>query len=360
MQLLNGNSTGDVSLTFDTISSIISLANLVLAVLEVHAHGFGLLLNFTLSLQIWCSLIASISILTFNIGYLLDGPEHYTDSIWEAAAVGVLSAWFSAGFNLQLLYFLNVGTYITMVISTIRLIFIVIATLFLFFLGFAYAFYILVGTVMGLQYGSIGESLFSTFHSLIATTDFSEFVNQGKSGGLRFLWVVFFFLVLLILFLPILFINLLIGLTIGDISRIQKDAIITRLAIEVHAITSLNLRCNRRPRNADVDTKHYRKYPNKNTFYACVKNLFNSWLSTKSGVSDGKDDEDEADDDFKTALKEEFAEYKEFQEQSFNKLHQRIDYLTSSETAQMDKLKQLEDKLEAKIKHLEDLITSKR
>ena len=136
-----------------------------------------------------------------------------------------------------------------------------------------------------------------------------------------------------------MFINLLIALTVGDISRIQEDAIITRLSVEMNAIISLDVKCLPHCCAVYPNVKHYRKYPNKITCISVLNKIFNKWFTSKSGVYDTDEDSNE---DFQTILKEEFAEYKE---QCFSKLHQR---LTSNESSQSDKLKQLENLFEVK------------
>ncbi len=341
-----------------TFSFVLALANLLLVVLEIYTHGFQLLLKFTLSLPIWSHLTASLSTFVFDFGFLVSRGSLSDDNLFVAAAVGVLAAWFSVGFNLQLIYYLNVGAYVTMVIGTIRLIFIVLATLFFFFLGFAYSFHILVGNVAGLQYGTVGRSLFSTFHSLIATTDVIEFINLEEAGELQFHVYVFILLALLIILLPILFTNLLIGLTIGDISQIRKDAIISRLSIEMHAIVSLDVKCIPRSCNVDVNKKYHRRYPNRTSCISVVGKIINNWFTSKSRLSDAAEDTNSAINVLQEATRE-FSEFKECQNRNFNRLHHQINQLASAETAQLSKMKQLEEKFEANIKRLENILEQK-
>jgi transient receptor potential cation channel subfamily A protein 1 len=63
----------------------------------------------------------------------------------------------------------------------------------------------------------------------------SIFVEPHHDGNLPYPYLNFFFLVLFIILMPILFVNLLIGLAVGDIEMVLRDAKLKRLAMQVRS-----------------------------------------------------------------------------------------------------------------------------
>ncbi len=261
------------------ITLALAILDLLLSFLGAYVNGLRLFLSFSLSINVWTNFIASVCIIIYIVSALILGVPL---ALWNAAAVGVLFAWFSAGFNLQYIKFLNIGVYIAMMVSTLKLAVIVASSLLLFLLGFVFSFHIVLGSVPGLQYDTIGRSMFSTLHSLIATTDFIGIVEVAQADELRFSPVVFFLLVVLIIMLPIVFINLLIGLAIGDITRIQREATFTRQIIEVHALSCVERKLIPR---CWIKTykKDHRHYLNKQGCMNWVSKVFHT---TSDNISD--------------------------------------------------------------------------
>ena len=143
-------------------------------------------------------------------------------ALWNAAALGVLCAWASFNFSLQFVSVFNIGIYVIMMTSTFRLVLKVVMFFLVMLLSFTFALHVLVGTVDGLHYNTIALSFYTNVHAIVATTDFLGFADQEQAGNLRFSIMVFFILVVLILLLPIVFINVMIGLAVGDITAIQN------------------------------------------------------------------------------------------------------------------------------------------
>lgn len=113
-----------------------------------------------------------------------------------------------------------------------------VVTLFLlsFLLGLAFAFYVLLGSVPELQYKAVSLGFFATLHSIIATTDFIGIVDVFQNGGLRFSVDIF---LLLIVVLPIVFVDLLIGVAIGDINQNQREAVFIRQSDKVSSLSQI-------------------------------------------------------------------------------------------------------------------------
>lgn len=340
-QIYESISHGAASSAMVIASMLLAVLNLLLFFVEAYVEGCNLLHHFTRSLYVWTNFIASSAIITFLLSALVLG---WDNALWDAAAIGVLFAWFTVGLSLQFVQVLNIGVYITMMISTMKLVVIVTSSLLVFLLGFAFAFHILLGSVTTLQYDTIELSMFSTLHSLIATTDFTGIVNIYQEGGLRYTVLVFVLLVMLIIMLPIVFINLLIGLAIGDVDRIQRDATFTRQSIEVHSLSSVDSKFIPYAITELISKRHHKVYPNKHWLGSRLKKVLKESLFTPNIPDNGEHSS------LHNMITEKFDE---FHSKFFDKFEKR---LTACETLQSDKLKHLEDIIDAKMKRFEGLL----
>ena len=344
----NAAGRGNISMEIQVllyVSLVIAILDLFLSFLGAYIEGLKLFLHITLSINVWTNFIASSSVIIYIVSALSVGLP---DALWGAAAIGVLFAWFSVGFNLQFIHFLNLGIYVTMIVSTLKLVIIVGSSLFLFILGFAFAFNIVLGSVPGLQYNTIGLSLFTILQSLIATTDYTGITEVQQSDALRFPAAVFTLLVLLIILLPIVFINLLIGLAIGDINRILIEATFRHQILEVHAISGVHRRLVPHCWAKKRFKQHHRIYPNKHGWGTYIYNFFHKSQGASDVFGNERDHYD--------MLLEKFAEHKDLQRELYVMLDSRIGHLLRREALKENKL---EDTIDAKIRHLEALLSTK-
>lgn len=326
------------------ISLLLTILNLVVFILQVYIHGLNLILDFTTEFQVWSNLIASSFVLIFVVSVLTNG---LLGALWNTAAIGVFFAWFSVGFTLQLVNVLNIGVYITMMMSTTRLILKVLMVLFVFVLAFAFSFQILVGSVDELQYRTAGLSLYSNLHSLIAVTDYLGFARIELSNGIRFSVLVFMLLVALIIMLPIVFINLLIGLAVGDIAHIQKEAIISWQSVEVRALASLDKKLLPSSWKRHLSKRSHKNFPNRMRWGALLTKFFHRTFD--SNVRSGSS----LDSDLQMVLKQELAEERELHEKHLDKLQEQIGLLAADQIMYLDGMKRLEDML-CKLMELRD------
>ena len=219
------------------ITFLLSILNVLVFFVEVFSHRFALIKHINEHAVVFISFPESVCSLIFLISILNDGLE---SALWNAAAIAVCLAWLSVGFNMQLIRSLNIGVYITIFMSTTRLILKVLMIMFFFILAFAIPLHVLVGSQKELQFTTPGLSIFAMLHTLIAVTDYLGFIQLEQDNQLRFSILIFLFLVVIIIMLPIVIVNILIGLAVGDIARIQQEAIISRRTVEVRALSHLD------------------------------------------------------------------------------------------------------------------------
>lgn len=324
-------STGSEVLLIITLA--LSILNLLIFFLHVYIHGLDLFSDFLSSLQVWLNFIASFCILLFLLSVLTKGLR---ESLWNSAALGIFFAWFSFGTTLQLLNVFRVGVYITMLLSTAKLIIKVLVLLVPFIFGFSFSFYILVGSVSNLQYNSIGLSMYTNLHSLVAVTDYLGFASVEQDNGFRFDVLTFLLLVVLVVLVPIVFINLLIGLAVGDIAAIQRDATISHLAVEVHALASLDKRLLPHRFTKHTSMRVHRHYPNKRT-------LAVSWLAKLFHRSLNKNiRRDAPEDKIRQYIQEELETERKQRGNQLHKLQEGIEQLAVDQLLQVEGMKRLE------------------
>nr|WDP79885.1 transient receptor potential cation channel subfamily A member 1-9 [Apostichopus japonicus] len=110
-------------------------------------------------------------------------------------------------------------------------------------IAFAMAFYILMSQETNRAFSTAPMSILRVITMMAGELDFiNSFLGPATDDDdstLRFETLTYIFLIALILLLPILLMNLLIGLAVGDIATVQKDAQLKRLAMQVELHTDL-------------------------------------------------------------------------------------------------------------------------
>ena len=102
----------------------------------------------------------------------------------------------------------------------------------------------------------------SSLSSALAIIDLNTFVALEFTGSLQFPVLTFIFYVLLLIILPIVVINLLIGLAVGDIAKIQEYAIISRQALIVTNLSKVDERFLPHKLLLRFHRESYTYYPN--------------------------------------------------------------------------------------------------
>ena len=242
-----------VAIFFAALNGIIWLTMIYVLRLKLITH-------FIEEFEFWLYGCAIITTLIYLIPF-----SGLNSVIYEAGAIAIFSSWVVALLQIEL--FGVVGIYVSMLISTTKNVVKVLAICFFLFCAFAFAFHILVGSISQLQFTNVGTSLVSSISSALAIVDLNTFVALELS--LRFRVLTFIFYVLLLIILPIVVINLLIGLAVGDIAKIQEDAEINRQVFIVTNLSKVDERLLPRRLLLRFHRESYMYYPN---------NFSGSWL----------------------------------------------------------------------------------
>ena len=202
---------------------------------DVYIVRLKLITHFTKEFEFWVYGCAIISTFVYLIPF-----NGLNSVIYEAGAIAVFTIWFVALLQMTLFAVGEIGTYVSMFLSTTKNVLKVLITCLFLFCAFAFSFYILVGSFSELQFTSVGTSLVSTLSSALAIIDLNTFVELEFQGLLRFRVLTFILYVLMLIILPIVVINLLIGLAVGDIAKIQQEAEINRQVLVVTHLSKLD------------------------------------------------------------------------------------------------------------------------
>ncbi|KAF0307352.1 Transient receptor potential cation channel subfamily A member 1 [Amphibalanus amphitrite] len=189
-----------------------------------------------------------------------------------AAAIAVFLAWFNM--LLYLRSFESVGIYVVMFVEIQKTLLRVLVIFSVLIIAFGLAFYILMSQGNHPEFSSVPVALSRTFNMMLGEIDFlSVYVypwlaepqngtfsttmpthttntGTGRRGarasptvlGRRFLPfanTVFLLVIVFMVMMPILLMNLLVGLAVGDIETVRKNAALKRLAMQVDLHTAL-------------------------------------------------------------------------------------------------------------------------
>ena len=235
-----------ITIFFTIINGIFWLGSIQLTRLRLITH-------FVQEFKFWLYGCAIISTLIFLIPF-----SGLNSVIHEAGAIAIFACWVVALIQLEIYGFS--GIYVHMLITITKNVLRVMIMCIFLFCAFAFALYILVGSEPELQFTSVGTSLVSSISSALAIIQLDAFVALESS--FRFRVLVFIFYVLLLIMLPIVIINLLIGLAVGDIAQIQADANINRKLFILTYLTRIDERFLSRSTLIRFHRESYVHYPN--------------------------------------------------------------------------------------------------
>ena len=236
------------------ITIFFTIINSTIFIKFIYALRLKLITHFVREFGFWLYGCAIVSSLIYLIPF-----KGLNSVIYEAGAIAVFTSWIIALLQLEIYGFF--GLYVFMLFSITRNVLKVLVVCFFLFCAFAFAFHILVGSVSQLQFTNVGTSLVSSLSSALAIIDLNTFVALELS--LRFRVLVFIFYVLLVIILPIVVINLLIGLAVGDIAKIQADAEANRKVFTITNLAIIDERLLSRKLLLRFHRESYMHYPNR-------------------------------------------------------------------------------------------------
>ncbi|CAD7002897.1 unnamed protein product [Ceratitis capitata] len=185
---------------------------------------------------------------------------------YSASAIAVFLSWFRLLLLLQ--RFDQVGIYVVMFLEILQTLIKVLIVFSILIIAFGLAFYILLSKINDAQpnhlsFSNIPMSLLRTFSMMLGELDFvGTYVNTFYHDQLKVPITSFLILCVFMILMPILLMNLLIGLAVGDIESVRRNAQLKRLAMQVVLHTELERKLPQKwlP---EADKMELIEYPNK-------------------------------------------------------------------------------------------------
>ncbi|XP_049946410.1 transient receptor potential cation channel subfamily A member 1 [Schistocerca serialis cubense] len=166
---------------------------------------------------------------------------NFDDLQLSCASVTVFLSWFNLLLYLQ--RFDQVGIYVVMFLEILQTLIKVLIVFSILIIAFGLAFYILLSEGAHLSFRNVPMSLIRTFSMMLGEIDFlGTYVRPyylNEETFLPYPLPTFIILGLFMVLMPILLMNLLIGLAVGDIESVRRNAQLKRLAMQVVLHTEL-------------------------------------------------------------------------------------------------------------------------
>ncbi|XP_038819178.1 transient receptor potential cation channel subfamily A member 1-like [Salvelinus namaycush] len=233
----SSSSVGMVTTSFDEQCYIITTCMFLILAMSLYAVGKELVQIVQQGSKYFCDVTnaldwgAAISTLLFVIPLLMDLKDTWH---WEAGVVAVLLSWIN--FLLYFQRFERVGIYVVMFLEIAKTLISIIVLFFFLLLAFALAFYALMLD----HVSSIPLVIMQTFVMMAGELNYQENVLKPFLGGiLPFPYLTYCIFVMFTFAVPILLINLMIGLAVGDIAEVQANAELKQIGMQIELHTSL-------------------------------------------------------------------------------------------------------------------------
>uniref|UniRef100_A0A7N8Y440 Transient receptor potential cation channel, subfamily A, member 1b n=1 Tax=Mastacembelus armatus TaxID=205130 RepID=A0A7N8Y440_9TELE len=176
----------------------------------------------------WFSAIFSL-LFIIPVMFNMDGSLH-----WQAGAVAVFNSW--VGFLLYLQRFEGVGIYVVMFGEIMKTLVRIVLLFMYLMLAFGLAFHALMLN----QFDSVPLSVMQTFVMMVGELNYqNNFLDAYLNHELPFGLLTYLIFVNFVLLMPILLVNLMIGLAVGDIAEVQRNAALKRIAMQIDLHTAL-------------------------------------------------------------------------------------------------------------------------
>ncbi|KAG8311698.1 Transient receptor putative cation channel sub A member 1 [Homalodisca vitripennis] len=199
----------------------------------------------------------------------------------SCASITVFLSWFTLLLNLQ--RFDMVGIYVVMFLEILQTLIKVLVVFSILIIAFGLAFYILLSRGEHLSFKTVPMSLVRTFSMMLGEIDFlgtyvqPYYLRDEEGRTLPFPIPAFLILALFMVFMPILLMNLLIGLAVGDIESVRRNAQLKRLAMQVVLHTELERKLPQ-VLLEKVDKMELIEYPNDKCKLGFFDQMLRKWL----------------------------------------------------------------------------------
>ena len=214
------------TLFFCLINTIIWFCNLFSIRLEV--------LNITKHELMWILALAHSSTYAFLIPWKF--IQHgFSFVYWEAGAIAIFFSWVTL--VLYIKPFDVFGVYVSMLSEVLSTLIKVSFVCILFVIAFAFSLFILAGDFS--PFTNLGDSIFIIFSYLLGEINYETYVLRSERVALQYPLLTYMLVLFAGALLAVVVMNLLIGLAVGDIDSIKRNALLKQRSDEVRIFTKM-------------------------------------------------------------------------------------------------------------------------
>ncbi|XP_077979567.1 transient receptor potential cation channel subfamily A member 1-like [Glandiceps talaboti] len=218
----NGNplSQPQYLLVIQCVISVFCIIQLLKEIFELFNQRLGYFLS--------CTNYVELLLYASSIGFMNPISQKPCDIQWEAGSVAIFLAWLVFILYVRMFHFF--GIYVVMFFTVLKSLIKAVILLILFVVAFGSSFSIILGREEA--FANILDSILKVFVMTIGEIDYVDIFHSGISlypfnTISHVLFVIFLFL------MPIVLMNLLVGIAVGDIDKIQQNAELGKIEIEV-------------------------------------------------------------------------------------------------------------------------------
>ena len=176
-------------------------------------------------------LLAELGTVTFTALFIMQYPTP-----WLAAVAALLCAWFAI--HLFSRYFDVFGLYTIMFYDLLYSIVRAILVCLYYIIGFGLIMYIIIGEET--LYSSPWIAVYTTFFSVINGFDIQILERKHSDGTLQYSTTSYIIVLIMTVILSITLLNLLIGISVGNIDNIRKNALLYQAKLKIHLFLELD------------------------------------------------------------------------------------------------------------------------
>uniref|UniRef100_A0A4W5MAL7 Ion transport domain-containing protein n=1 Tax=Hucho hucho TaxID=62062 RepID=A0A4W5MAL7_9TELE len=156
---------------------------------------------------------------------------------WQAGAFAVFQSWIS--FLLYLQRFEHFGIYVVMFNEIAKTLWKILLLFFFLMLAFALVFHALM--LNQKEFERLDLSVVQIFVMMVGELNYqSNILDIYLDNQLPFPFLTFYMFVIFVILMPILLMNMMIGLAVGDIAEVKRTAALKRIAMQVHEYMTSN------------------------------------------------------------------------------------------------------------------------
>nr|XP_046149003.1 transient receptor potential cation channel subfamily A member 1-like isoform X1 [Oncorhynchus gorbuscha] len=214
--------------------------------------------------QDWTVAISSL-LFVIPLNFNVEGSWY-----WQAGAMAVFQSWISFLFYLQ--RFEHFGIYVVMFNEIAKTLWKILLLFFFLMLAFALVFHALM--LNQKEFERLDLSGVQIFVMMVGELNYqSNILDIYLDNKLPFPFLTFYMFVVFVILMPILLMNMMIGLAVGDIAEVKRTAGLKRIAMQIELHTNLE---EKMPYwlLKRVDQSFFTIYPNRKCSKASILNFW--------------------------------------------------------------------------------------